>query len=212
MLTIYRYFVAPLMVFVLPILALFNRKIAEGLRMRRRRISYPEFAHRPVWIHAASGEFEYAKSVIREIKERWPWLPIVVTYFSPTYAKNAQNFPGVDFALPLPLDLGGPIRSFLNRVNPRVLLISRTDFWPEALTQTRRRQIPIHVFSYTQKNKPGLFNSWRLSLVDQIHCVSDEDLANIQALGSTLLPGPSATRAMIRFDTVSIIQRPSRLI
>jgi 3-deoxy-D-manno-octulosonic-acid transferase len=188
MLAIYRFFIVPLITLSLPFLGFFNRKIAAGLRLRRKSYLPPEFNTRPIWIHASSGEFEYAKSLIREIKTRWPELPVVVTYFSPTYARNVENFPGVDFSQPLPLDLPGPCISFLRKINPRVLLIARTDFWPELLSQTRARQIPIHVFSYTQRD-PGRMSRisrfmyrWRLQLVDQVHCVSPFDLQAVQAL------------------------------
>ena len=51
---------------------------------------------RPVWIHAASGEFEYAKPVIRELAKAGK--PVLVTYFSPTFADNVRKFPGVSAA------------------------------------------------------------------------------------------------------------------
>lgn len=188
MIHVYRYAIVPLAMLLLPILALFNRKIGEGLRMRRKSLNIPEFPERPIWIHASSGEFEYAKSVIRELKSLNPYIPIVVTYFSPTYAKNVAQFPGVDFSAPLPLDLPGPVSQFLKRANPRILLLARTDFWPELLTQTRRRQIPIQVFAYTQKPPQQMnplarvMTRWRLKLVDRIHCVSEEDRLNILIL------------------------------
>lgn len=188
MFAVYRYLIIPLMTLGLPFAGLFNRKISEGMRLRRKSYVPPNFKSRPAWIHASSGEFEYAKSLIREIKARWPELPIVVTYFSPTYARNVESFPGVDFAQPLPLDLPGPCSSFLKKIDPRILLIARTDFWPELLSQVRSRKIPIHVFSYTQRD-PGqmswtsrLVNRWRLKFVDQVHCVSQFDLQAVQAL------------------------------
>ncbi len=188
MFILYRYILVPLITLALPFLGLFNRKISTGLRMRRKRRKIPDFISRPVWIHASSGEFEYAKALIREIKKRWPQVPVVVTYFSPTYARQVENFPGVDFAQPLPLDLPGPCTSFLKRINPRILLIARTDFWPEILNQTRARGIPIHVFSYTQRD-PGLMNAparffarRRLGLADFIHSVSSVDLEAIRIL------------------------------
>lgn len=180
----YRLAAAPLFTFALPLLAIFNKKIRRGLGMRMKAREFPKFDRPPIWIHASSGEFEYAKPVIREMRERYPDIPIVVTYFSPTFALGVENFPGVDFALPLPLDLPGPCAAFLNRVKPRALLIARTDFWPEMLTQTRRRGIPIQVFSYTQRPvKAGWLTRFRLNLIDQVDCVSVNDRQNVEALG-----------------------------
>lgn len=205
MIYLYRYAIVPLAMLLLPILALFNRKIGEGLRMRRKPLNIPSFSERPIWIHASSGEFEYAKSVIRELKSRSPNVPVVVTYFSPTYAKNVAQFPGVDFSAPLPLDLPGPVSQFLKRVNPRILLLARTDFWPELLTQTRRRRIPIQVFAFTQKS-PLRMNAlaravarWRLNLVDRICCVSEEDRINITCLSNIT---PVEVAGDTRYDQV----------
>lgn len=184
MILLYRLAAPFMFTAALPLLALFNKKIRRGLQMRMRKRPVPAFAQRPVWIHAASGEFEYAKPLIRELRRRQPDLPIVVTYFSPTFALGVENFPGVDFALPLPLDLPGPCASFLKRVNPRLLLIARTDLWPEMLTQVRRRKIPVQVFSYTQREGSMKWLSrLRLNLADEISCVSEADLQNVKALG-----------------------------
>ena len=180
---LYRLVVMPTTLMLLPGLALFNRKIRQGLALRLKTSPLPNFTQQPLWLHAASGEFEYAKPVIRELKARHPHLPVVVTYFSPTFRRAVENFPGVDFALPLPLDLPGPCHSLIKRLNPRALLIARTDLWPELLTQAGRRKIPIHVFSYTQK-KPRwpLLSRLRLNLVDSVDCVSTTDLQELQAL------------------------------
>lgn len=188
----YRLLVVPPAVILLPVFSAFNRKIREGLRLRRQPRPELQSLERPLWIHAASGEFEYAKAVIRECKSRYPQMPILVTYFSPTFALSASNFPGVDAALPLPLDLPGPCRSFIKRYRPRLLLISRTDFWPEMLERCRTEKIPVHVMSYTQKDPARLsalqkiLIRWRLAWMDQTYCVSAEDEANIRSLNPAL--------------------------
>ncbi len=201
----YRLILMPLAVLLLPFASLAHPKIREGLRLRRRRAPVSPFTARPFWIHAASGEFEYAKAVIRELKYAKPDIPILVTYFSPTYAKNVESFPGVDLAVPLPLDLPGPVYSFLKRYNPRELLIARTDFWPEILTQTRKRGIPISVFAYTQKATSSLgafgrwLTRWRLSFVDRVYTVSPQDTRDVESL----LPGADVeTFGDTRYDQV----------
>ena len=184
MITLYRC-LAPLLALLLPLIAPFNAKLRRGLKMRLRPRTPPTFAEAPLWIHAASGEFEYAKAVIRELKSRRPTLPIVVTYFSPTYANNVESFPGVDHAEPLPLDLPGPTRGFLKRLRPRACVIARTDFWPELLTQARRLGIPRLVFAYTQRPGGGLKNyvtRLRLNLIDEILTVSDADQRAVREL------------------------------
>lgn len=185
---VYRYLAMPIAVSILPIVAMFNGKMRTGLRLRRKKSEPLATNERPIWVHASSGEFEYAKAVIRQLKYEHPEIPIVVTYFSPTFSQAATNFPGVDRALALPLDLPGPCVSFLKKFQPRLGLIARTDLWPEILEQCRKRAVPVILFSYTQKSARGWLKrsltKWVLHWVRQIYCVSSADLENLRVFAS----------------------------
>ena len=157
-----------------------------------------------LWIHSASGEFEYAKPVIRELKKKFSY-PILVTYFSPSYRKAIENFKGVDVSLPLPLDFPNSMSSLISELKPMILLIARTDLWPEMLYQCRRKNIPCFLFSATCSSPSSppssflsspfnYFKSWFLPLIkiyhfwiysflDGIFCVSKKDQKNFQKRG-----------------------------
>lgn len=211
---LYRVFVAPLGVLLaLTVGALFIPKVREGLRLRRVRRDWPTFTERPVWIHASSGEFEYAKPFITELKARQPKTPVVVTFFTPSFAAAIAKFPGVDFSLPLPIDLPGPTRGFLTKLNPQSGFIARTDLWPELLHQARKLGIPLTLFSVTKTKPPGLFariyQRWLFGYMKSVYCVGDEDARllkttvkniNVEAIGDT------------RFDQVlQRLQNPKRV-
>lgn len=146
---------------------------------------------RPIWIHAASGEFEYAKPVIRELQQKHPNTPILVTYFSPTYAENVRKFPGVTLSCPLPLDSSGEIKEFLDLLNPRALLIARTDAWPNTVRLTRTHGIPILLFSTTFHEESRRMSIFGRALtratfreIGTIQCVSPDDKATLVAIGA----------------------------
>lgn len=185
----YRFILAPLMTLGVFFVSPFHHKLRASLLQKIRRGQRPQFSEPPIWIHAASGEFEYAKPVIREIKSREPNTPIVVTYSSPSFAESVSKFPGVDYARPLPLDLPGPMRSFLRLTKPKCLLISRTDLWPEMLYQAKRFDLPIILFAYTQKDPSRMpwlarkIRTWLLKQIDLVQCVSLEDKENLKSLG-----------------------------
>ncbi len=186
---LYRLIGAPLMVFAFFLVAPFNRKVRSVFAEKLRRRHPPGFLTEPIWIHAASGEFEYAKPVIREIKKQNPTQPILVTYSSATFVSSIESFPGVDFSLALPIDLPGPCRSFLHKYKPKCLLIARTDLWPEIIYQTNSKKIPIVLFSYTQR-APVLMGwlarktrAWLLKQMAQIQCVSEKDAEHVRELG-----------------------------
>lgn len=144
--------------------------------------------NRPVWIHAASGEFEYAKPVIRELAKIG--RPVLVTYFSPTFAENVRKFPGVTAACPLPLDSRDELEKFLTYLNPSALLIARTDAWPNTVFATSERKLPCLLFSTTfhdgsnRMRGPGKkLTVDTLKLLDRIQCVSTDDREILESIG-----------------------------
>ena len=186
--TLYRFTVVPVMIFAVLILAILgHKKIRQGFKMRwPQRDHHPWFdlpkKKQPLWIHCASGEFEYAKPVITRIKENFPREKILVTYFSSTYKKNVENFCGVDMSCPLPWDTPGAMSSFIKYHQPKVLLIARTDLWPEMLFQMRTRNLPTLLFSATLHKAKGkwlrLFWSWLYQQLSLVYCVSQSDKVN----------------------------------
>lgn len=193
MMLFYRWIVVPWAILVTGLLyAIGHKKIQAGFKMRmtnkwgKTPWSDCPKDFRPIWMHCSSGEFEYAKSVIRQLKRKYPAIPVLVTYFSPTYQKNIESTPEVDFSGPLPWDLPGPISFFIKDLEPRCLLIARTDLWPEVLYQCKRRKVPTLLFSATQKPWPPFFQklwkSWLLSCLTEIYCVSEADQTAISKL------------------------------
>lgn len=206
----YRWVVTPVGLSLALLGSLFNDKLRRGIKMRMPTIGsnpYLDFPTktRPIWIHTSSGEFEYAKPLITQIKTKHPDVKILVTYFSPSYKANIERYPGVDMSCPLPLDLPGPIHGFLSHHQPRALLIARTDLWPELLNQSRRLNIPIMLFS---ASRPTLrwthkafkaYHRWLFSQLNSVFCVTEADRENLLKLGA-----PKTTKAIgdTRYDQV----------
>jgi 3-deoxy-D-manno-octulosonic-acid transferase len=167
-----------------------------------------------LWIHASSGEIEYAKSVIRSVKERFPQIPILVTYFSPSAKKLIQKFPGIDLAMALPWDVPAEMDRFLDFYKPRACLIARTDVWPQAARSLGKRGIPAALFAATlsaDSSRRGWISSslTRLALnaLSVIFCVSAEDQENFRELGVHV---PIEVAGDTRFDQVlHRLQNPS---
>jgi 3-deoxy-D-manno-octulosonic-acid transferase len=191
----YRWFLAPLLVAGFRVSAVFNAKIAAGLKMRQKTNGLSPWlsgsvGKNPVWIHCASGEFEYAKPVITDLKKAHPHARILVTYFSPSIANAVHRFPGVDFACPTPWENRRDWDEFIAHHRPQVLLIARTDTWPEMLWAAKRARIPTLLFSATFSPESGRakgLGRWisraTFSLLDGIFCVSPSDLATFKGLG-----------------------------
>lgn len=206
---LYRRLLIPVVHISLPLLALANSKIHAGRELRRKiRGKNPWLEKKleaPVWIHCSSGEIEYAKPVIRELKRRDPRTHVLVTYFSPSSKKNIESFPGIDFATPTPWETPASWGEFLDFHRPRALLIARTDLWPEMLVQAEKAKIPVLLFSATLTDDSGrmkasarTFYSWLSRKLTGVFCVTEQDAENFRKLGAVNVRVQGDTR----FDQV----------
>jgi len=211
---IYRYLALPVAVMLLKIFSgLLPEKLQE-IVADRSFLNLQALPARPIWIHAASGEIEYAKSVIRSLKEEFPQIPILVTYFSPSAKKLIQNFPGIDLGMALPWDRPYDIEKFLNFYQPRACLIARTDVWPEMARTLKKRKIPTVLFAATlasESSRRGIFASSlsriAMNSLSTIFCVSEEDRENLEALR---IHTPIQVAGDTRFDQVlHRLQKPN---
>jgi 3-deoxy-D-manno-octulosonic-acid transferase len=213
---IYRFLLFPVAFFVLHLgLPFWPQKIRVMIEERRGR-KLPPLLSSPIWIHASSGEVEYAKPVIRELKTRYPELPILVTYFSPSAKKLMQNFSGVDLLLPLPWDRPREVAEFLNFYRPLAGLFARTDVWPTLATEAHRRKIPLLLFAATlsaESSRSGWgsasLSRWAFSRLSKIFCVTRDDADEFEEIGSGL---PIEIAGDTRYDQVfARLEEASRL-
>jgi 3-deoxy-D-manno-octulosonic-acid transferase len=194
---LYRFIHFMIVRLLLPLLHPFNAKVSKGYQLRQKIdgiypwLTGPQKQH-PLWIHCASGEFEYALPVIREIKKNSPQQKIMVTYFTPSYVEKIKADPLVDMVFPAPWDEPSVLREFITYHQPKALLYSRTDVWFEMSRQCHFAKIPVIVFSMTFQKKINLmlqlFLKWRWQFVDQYFVVSEEDKTNLSKLvGSSVI-------------------------
>ncbi len=169
----------------------------------------------PIWIHASSGEIEYAIPVIEELTKLYPHIPLLVTHSSLSSRKSLDQLP-VAMTGVIPLDSYFSVAKFLTQINPRAFLISRTELWPELTHQLHQRQIPSYLFSATfapGSKKLNLFSRLLLSKtlvqLKKIFVVSSQDQENAEKLFSQLQVLPLGDT---RYDRVATrLAQPSPL-
>jgi 3-deoxy-D-manno-octulosonic-acid transferase len=145
----YRALVAGLLPVAIPVL-----KIRDRLTDKRRPAFSERFARNltelpagGLWLHAVSvGEVELARRLVRELRERAPELPLLVTATTATGLDLARRTLGETLpVLACPIDLPGPVGRLLDAARPRALVVVETELWPEMLHQASRREIPAAV-------------------------------------------------------------------
>lgn len=180
MIYIYRmlYFVlATSLTIIKPLL---NTKLKTWLTLRSKKIDKIKSFNNTYWFHASSGEIEYSKSVIRLLKEQEPNVQIVVTYSSPSAEKLFFNIKDhVEQFIPLCWDQPTLINELIDYIKPKVLVFSKTDLWPELITQVKKRNIKVGVISFNPKTNfiNNIFNRRLLPQLNFISCV-DQNIKN----------------------------------
>lgn len=181
----YRHLIAPLSPWIFKILRpLLSEKLQALVQLREARPWKQNLLpKKAILIHASSGEIEYAKPVIKKLREKNPDQKIILTYFSPSTLKLVKNI-SVDALVPLPWDTPSEVRQFLNSLEPQALWISRTDLWPELLSECQKRNISTLLFSASFKTPENILSwslkKWILGMIQEISFVSEKDLEDFQ--------------------------------
>lgn len=174
-----------------------NPKIREGIKGRKRvfselinRLQTARHLEKTAWFHFTSvGEFEQAKPLIEAI---YAETRIVLTFFSPSVAPNAQSYPYADAAVYLPLDTPRNAERLIRLIEPAVIVFSKFDIWPNLVWKASKHGTPIIVVAGTlhaeSKRLSGFAKPFFRSVHRHIrvHCaISEADAARFQELCSS---------------------------
>jgi 3-deoxy-D-manno-octulosonic-acid transferase len=177
----YRLLYSPLL-FLVSLFRFANKKLARGFKLRQNidgKKPWLNFepSSRPIWFHCSSGEFEYAKPVIREIKKKYPTQKILVSFFSPSVESSLKNSSEVDFSCPTPWDTLKNWSEFIEHHQPKALLIARTDLWPMMIHVSKSKGVPRLLFSKTVNTEKteSFFSKSLMKQLDDIFCVTEQD-------------------------------------
>jgi 3-deoxy-D-manno-octulosonic-acid transferase len=105
-------------------------------------------AHVPrgaVWFHTVSaGETIAAAPLIRRLRATFPTTPFLVTTMTPTGSAQVRRLlaEGVVHCY-APYDFGFAVERFLDRVQPRLLVLMETELWPNLIGATAARGVPV---------------------------------------------------------------------
>ena len=152
----------------------------------------PEAAHGCVWIHACSvGEVASVAPLIRSLAEKGIRLHLtVVTHTGFRHAMQLfSSLPGFSLSY-LPWDLPGLMRRLTKRLQPSLLLLTETEFWPGMLNACKRLSIPVIGINtrISDRSFPRYLRTrklWRrwLSPVVLFLAQSDIDKTRLEAIG-----------------------------
>ena len=99
-----------------------------------------------IWLHAVSvGEVLAVSRLVGELDRRFPNFMLLISTTTRTGQDLAQQRFGAERVFYCPLDLPWAVRAYLDALQPRMLILAETEFWPNLLNGCFRRQIPVAV-------------------------------------------------------------------
>jgi 3-deoxy-D-manno-octulosonic-acid transferase len=108
-----------------------------GVPQRVMRIPKPQATENApgcVWVHAVSvGEVLAVTELVRELQLQWPQARIVVSTTTDTGQMLARHRFGEENVFYFPLDFAFAIRPYLLALQPELIVIAETEFWPNFL-------------------------------------------------------------------------------
>jgi len=148
MFTLYNLLLLLASPFILALL-LAKKRCRPGLRQRLGWLPQGRAAEwgdgRTIWLHAVSmGEATAAVPLVQQLKARYPDFRIVVSTVTETGRETIQKkLSGQAQHLYFPLDYPWAVRSVLDAVRPRLIIIVETELWPNFLREAAARGIPV---------------------------------------------------------------------
>lgn len=101
-----------------------------------------------IWFHFASlGEFEQGRSVLEQIKDKYPQEKIVITFFSPSGYQIRKNTALADYVFYLPEDTAKHAKIFIDLINPKFVVFTKYEYWYHYFNELNKRKIRLLMIS-----------------------------------------------------------------
>ena len=145
-----------------------------------------------IWLHAVSvGEVLAITQLVRRLLQAWPEKQIFVSTTTRTGQYLARGRFGEDKAFFLPIDLGFAIRPWLRLLQPSLLVLAETEFWPNLLHLMKARGAATAVVnarvsdrSFPRYRRFRWFFSRILQQIDLFLAQTEEDARRLVAIGA----------------------------
>jgi 3-deoxy-D-manno-octulosonic-acid transferase len=147
---------------------------------------------RPViWVHAVSvGEVLAVSRLVKTLDAELPETLIVVSTTTRTGQVLARERFGAERVFYCPLDLPWAVRAYLNALQPQLLVLAETEFWPNLLSGCFRRGISVAVVNARVSDRSWpryrrLRWLWKpfLSRLSRVLAQSETDAERLSAIG-----------------------------
>lgn len=164
-----------------------------------------------IWVHAVSlGEVLAVSRLVEELKSAHPGAHVFVSTTTATGQRLARERFGDAQCFFMPLDFGFAVRAYLKALQPRLLILAETEFWPNLLHLARKRGTAIAIVnarisdrSFPRYRRFRWFFRRVLSNVDLFLGQTAADAQRLREIGAP------TTRVQVSGNLKFDIRRPS---
>ncbi len=177
-----------------------KKRVTQGkedphrLAEREGRTSLPRPKGKVIWVHTASvGESLAALPLIERLLETREECHVLVTTGTVTSAElMAKRLPSRALHQYVPIDRVETVRRFLDHWKPNLALWIESEFWPNLIIETARRQIPMGLIN--ARMSESSYRRWKffsrtsmylLECYDQILTIDDATTKMFHDIGAT---------------------------
>ena len=191
-----------------------TQKYREGLLERlgivpsrlRKQIAKLGSERPLIWVHAVSvGEVLAVSRLVKTLDSALPDYFVAVSTTTRTGQALARERFGAERVFYCPLDLPWAVHAYLNKLNPCLLVLTETEFWPNLLIGCYRRKITVTVVNarISDRSWPRyqlLRWLWRpfLEPLSRVLAQSETDAERLIAIGC--LPERVTVAGNLKFD------------
>jgi 3-deoxy-D-manno-octulosonic-acid transferase len=147
---------------------------------------------RVIWVHAVSvGEVLAVSGLVEEMRRCFPRHRVLVSTTTDTGQELARKRFGEDCVFYFPLDFAFAIRPYLRALQPELVVLAETEFWPNFLRLSHASGARIAVVNARISNRSWpSYRRFRWALrrmlahVDIFLAQTPEDAARLQSIGA----------------------------
>ena len=159
-----------------------------------------------IWVHAVSvGEVLAVSQLITELQLKYPDRQILVSTTTATGQSLARQRFGENRVFFMPLDFGFAVRRYLTALQPQLIVIAETEFWPNFLHLAGKRQTSLAIVnarisdrSFPRYRRFSRFFRSVLAEVDLFLAQTLEDAQRLREIGAAT--GRIQVSGNLKFD------------
>lgn len=146
-----------------------------------------------IWIHAVSvGEVLAVGPLVGQLRKANPARPVFVSTTTATGQRLARQRFGETQVFFMPLDFGFALRPYFKALDPALLILAETEFWPNLLHTARKRGTRVAIVnarisdrSFPRYRRFRWFFSRVLSNADLLLTQTQDDARRLKEIGAS---------------------------